>query len=106
MSDHSSELHIVPVKVYAVVFASLLLLTGITVAVARLDLGALNVAAAISIAILKSTLVILYFMHVRYSSHLVKVFVCAGFLWFVIMIVLTISDYMTRGWLGTPRGWQ
>ena len=106
MTEHDSTHHIVPVGVYIAVFASLLTLTGLTVFIAYIDLGPLNLAAAISIAMLKTTLVILYFMHVRYSSHLVKVFVCAGFLWFLIMLSITMSDYMTRGWLSTPRGWQ
>lgn len=103
--EHHPEHHIVSPLVYVLIFGSLLTLTGITVAAAYVDLGFLNLAAALTIAIIKSTLVVLFFMHVKYSSHLVKVFVAAGFLWFAIMIALTLADYMTRGWLPTPRGW-
>jgi cytochrome c oxidase subunit 4 len=98
--------HIVPLKVYFAVFGALMVLTATTVAVAYVDLGPLNLAAAMGIAILKATLVVLYFMHVKYSGNMVKVYVAAGFLFFVIMLGITLSDYMTRGWISTPRGWQ
>jgi len=97
--------HIVSPVIYLIIFGTLLALTWITTRVAYVDLGVLNLAAAVTIAMVKGTLVILYFMHVRYSSHLVKVFVCAGFLWLLIMIAITMSDYMTRGWISAPRGW-
>jgi len=67
--------------------------------VAKLDLGLLNVVVALTIAVIKATLVVLYFMHVRWSSRLTWVFVCAGFFWLAIMVALTLSDYLTRGWL-------
>ena len=109
MSEQTNH-HIVPLKVYFAVFGTLMVLTVVTVAVSKInmDLGAvpLNLALAITIAICKTTLVVLYFMHVRYSGHLVKVFVAAGFLWLIIMVVITLSDYMTRSWIATPRGWH
>jgi cytochrome c oxidase subunit IV len=98
--------HIVPLKVYFTVFGVLMVLTATTVAVAYVDLGPLNLVAALGIAICKATLVILYFMHVKYSGHMVKVYVTAGFLFLVIMLGVTLSDYMTRGWISSPRGWQ
>ena len=76
-----------------------MVLTVITVLVAQVDLGALNNIVALSIAVLKATLVVLYFMHVRYSSRLTWVFVIAGFFWLAILMVLTLSDYKTRGGL-------
>ncbi len=105
-SSPSHREHIVPLKVYFAVFGALMVLTATTVFVATLDLGPLNLAVALGIAITKATLVILFFMHVKYSGNMVKVYVAAGFLFFVIMLGITISDYMTRGWIATPRPWQ
>jgi cytochrome c oxidase subunit IV len=91
--------HVVSRTVYFVIFGALMVLTAITVAVARLDLGRWNAVVALSIAVFKATLVVLYFMHLRYSSKLTWVFVCSGLVWFVILIAFTLSDYLTRGWL-------
>lgn len=102
MSQHL----ILPQRVYFRVFAALLLLTLVTVAVAYIDLGPLNNVVALSIAVTKTVLVILYFMHVRYSSRLTWVFVGAGFFWLVLMIALTLSDVFSRGWLPPPQGWE
>jgi cytochrome c oxidase subunit 4 len=90
--------HIVPVRVYVTVFASLLILLIVTVIVAFFDLGFLNVLAAMSIAVTKTVLIVLYFMHVRYSSRLTWVFAGAGILWLIILVAFTLSDFMTRGW--------
>jgi cytochrome c oxidase subunit 4 len=68
-----------------------------------MDLGRMNAVVALTIAVIKATLVVLYFMHVRYSSKLTWVFVGAGFFWLAIMVALTLSDYMTRGWLNIAR---
>lgn len=95
--------HIVSKKVYYTIFLTLLVMTGITVWVAFIDLGPLNNIVAMTIAVFKATLVVLYFMHVRYSSRLTWIFVAAGFFWFGILIALTLSDYYSRGWLTTPR---
>jgi cytochrome c oxidase subunit IV len=78
-------------------------LTVVTWSVAKFDLRILNVVVALTIAVIKATLVVLYFMHVRYGSRLTWVFVCAGFFWLAIMVALTLSDYMTRGWLTTAQ---
>lgn len=96
--------HVVSKKIYYVIFGLLMILTFLTVAVARIDLGGhLNDVVALTIAIIKAVLVVLYFMHVRYSSRLTWVFVAAGFFWLAIMIVLTLSDYMTRNWASINR---
>jgi cytochrome c oxidase subunit 4 len=90
--------HVVPLKIYIGIFVALLVGTGVTVAAAYVDMGRLNTVVALSIAVVKALLVILYFMHVRYSSKLTWVFVAAGFFWFLIMIAFTFADYDTRGW--------
>lgn len=91
--------HVVSKKTYFIIFIALLVLTAATVWVAYFDLGRLNVIVALSIAVLKATLVVLYFMHVRYSSKLTWVFVGAGFFWLAILVAFTLSDYATRGWV-------
>ena len=91
--------HIVSPKIYYTIFIALAVLTVVTWSVAKLDLGKMNAVVAMTIAVIKATLVVLYFMHVRYSSRLTWVFVGAGFFWLAIMVALTLSDYMTRGWL-------
>jgi cytochrome c oxidase subunit IV len=96
--------HVVPLRVYYAVFAALLVLTGVTVAVARVDLGALNTIVALGIAATKAALVVLFFMHVRYGSRLVWLVVAAGVLWLASLIVLTMADVATRGWLGVYGG--
>ncbi|HEV2801517.1 MAG TPA: cytochrome C oxidase subunit IV family protein [Pyrinomonadaceae bacterium] len=95
--------HIVSKKLYFVIFGALMVLTVITVAVAYVDLGPLNTPIALAIAVTKAMLVVLYFMHVRYSSRLTWVVVAGGFLWLIIMVGLTMSDYLTRGFLTYPR---
>lgn len=91
--------HVVSPKIYYAIFIALAVLTVVTWSVAKLDLGRMNAVVAMTIAVIKATLVVLYFMHVRYSSRLTWVFVGAGFFWLAIMVALTLSDYMTRGWL-------
>jgi cytochrome c oxidase subunit IV len=91
--------HVVSRKTYFIIFFALLVLTAATVWVAYFDLGPLNVIVALSIAVLKATLVVLYFMHVRYSSKLTWVFVGAGFFWLAILVAFTLSDYATRNWV-------
>jgi cytochrome c oxidase subunit 4 len=92
--------HVVSRKIYFAIFGALMVLTAVTVWVANFDLpGPLNAILALSIAVLKATLVVLYFMHVRYSSKLTWVFVGAGLIWLIILIAFTLSDYLTRGWV-------
>ena len=95
--------HISPKSVYYAIFGGLMVLTAITVAVAFINLGALNFPVALAIAVTKATLVILFFMHVKYNSRLVKL-VCGGaFFFLVILFGLTMSDYLSRGWFASPR---
>ncbi len=94
MSGH----HIVRLRVYYLIFFSLMALTATTIFAARVDLGALNIVVAMGIAGLKATLVVLFFMHVKYSHRLTWVFVGAGIFWLVLLITLTTADYVSRGW--------
>lgn len=88
--------HVVAPKHYVMVFLGLMILTIATVVVAYYDLGRANVFIALTIAVIKATLVVLFFMHVYWSSRLTKVIVVAGLFWLVIMVALTLSDYLTR----------
>ncbi len=103
--------HIVPVKTYVIVFLALLVLTGVTVQIASYDLGEpellglripLNVIGALAIAFTKATLVVLFFMHVKYATRLTWLAVASGLVFMAILIAITFSDYLTRGWLGNP----
>ena len=89
--------HVSPKSMYYAIFGALMVLTAITVAVAFVNLGAFNFPVAISIAILKATLVVLFFMHVKYSSRLTKLIVSSAFFFLFILFALTMTDYLTRG---------
>ncbi len=97
--------HIVPPKIYIAIFAALVILTLATTRVAFVDLGPLNPVIALSIAVCKGSLVVLYFMQARYSARLTWVFIGAGVLWLAILIAFTLSDVLTRGWLPIPAPW-
>jgi len=84
---------------YFLIWGALMFLLLLTWIAAEINLGPFNVIVALLIALAKMSLVILYFMHVRYSSKLTRVFVVAGFLWLCILIVLGMSDYLSRGWM-------
>ncbi|HEY5572449.1 MAG TPA: cytochrome C oxidase subunit IV family protein [Anaerolineales bacterium] len=88
--------HITPRRTYIFVYLALLILLGGTIGVAYVDLGIWNTVAAITIAVVKALLVVLFFMHVKYSSNLTRVYVLAGFLWLALLIGLTLTDYLTR----------
>jgi cytochrome c oxidase subunit 4 len=90
--------HIVPPRTYYVIFAVLMLCTYLTWQVAYFDLGPLNTVAALAIAVFKATLVVLFFMHIKYSSRLTWAVVLGSVFWFGIMIALTMGDYLTRLW--------
>ena len=95
--EHADH-HIVTPRVYGIVFASLLAFTGITVVAAFLNLGIFNPIVALAIACTKGVIVILFFMHVKYQSNLVKLTVAAGFFTFLVLITMTLSDYISRAW--------
>ena len=98
--EHSHSEHAVhshpSVGLYLAVFGALMVLTTITVAVAFVNLGVLNNVVALSIAGIKTTLVVLFFMHVHYASRVTKIFAVAGFFWLSIMIAFTVSDMQAR----------
>jgi cytochrome c oxidase subunit 4 len=100
MSSEHSEHIITPARTYLFVFGGLLVLTVITVLAALQDFGFLNTPIALTIAVGKATLVVWYFMGVRYNTPLTKVVVVSGFFWLLIMFGITMSDYLTRDWLG------
>ena len=103
--EHSATEH-VSLRTYLIVFAALMALLIVTVAVAfYVHAGDLNLIIALVIATIKAALVVLYFMHVMYASRLTKIFVCAAFLWLAILFGFTFADYLTRNWLPVSRGW-
>jgi cytochrome c oxidase subunit 4 len=91
--------------IYFRVFGALLLLTGTTVGITFFDLGRFNLLLALLIACTKAGLVVWFFMHVKQSGPLTRIFIASGVLWFLILIALTFSDYASRTWLPTPTGW-
>jgi cytochrome c oxidase subunit 4 len=97
--------HVVSIKLYSAIFGALLVMTLATAGAAFIDLGGnLNTVVAMLIAACKALLVILFFMHVRYSSRLTWVFVGAGFFWLMILLSLTLADELSRRWLPTVVG--
>lgn len=90
--------HIVPIKTYTIVLIALLVLTATTCAVSFIDMGKMNAVVGVAIAFAKASLVALIFMHLRYSRRLMRVVAAAGLFWLGILIALTMSDYLTRGW--------
>ncbi|MEC7842617.1 MAG: cytochrome C oxidase subunit IV family protein [Candidatus Latescibacterota bacterium] len=94
--------HVVPVKMYVTIVGCLFFLTMITVLAAFVELGVLNTPLALGIALLKATLVVLFFMHVRYNTPLMWVFAAAGFFMVLIFLALLMQDYMSRDWERPP----
>ncbi len=97
---------IVPVRTYVLTFIALLLLTGLTTGVAYIDLGVFNTVVALAIAVSKMLLVILFFMHVKYHPGLTRIAILCAFFWLGIMMTLTLSDELTRGWEMNPSPWN
>jgi cytochrome c oxidase subunit 4 len=100
MAQHQET--IVPTRTYVIILIALVVLALATTGIAFLDLGKLNTILAMTIAITKAVLVILFFMHVKYEGRLTLIFAIAGFCWLAIMLILMASDYMTRGLLPAP----
>jgi cytochrome c oxidase subunit 4 len=94
--------HVTPKRTYFAIWAALLALTYLTVAVSRIDLGRLNTIAALTIAVTKALLVVLFFMHIRYSTRLTKLVVVGGFMWLALLIGLTMADVVSRAWIPIP----
>lgn len=94
--------HVSSKRLYWTIFGTLLLCTFLTVVVARMDLGSLNTPVALVIAGFKATLVILFFMGVKYNTPLTKVVAASGFVWLLILFGITMGDYLSRTWIGFP----
>ena len=92
MSDHVS-----PVSLYLTIFGALMVLTGVTVGAAYVDLGAFNFSVAMLIAGFKASLVVWYFMHVKYQSHMTKLTVATGLFFLAILLGMSLIDYVSRG---------
>jgi cytochrome c oxidase subunit 4 len=95
---HTDNHHIVPLRVYYTIFALLMFATYLTVQIAFFDLGPLNTVAALGIATFKATIVVLFFMHVKYSTRLTWLVVLGSLFWLGLLLTLTLSDYLTRPW--------
>jgi cytochrome c oxidase subunit IV len=95
---HGDE-HVVPVKVYLAVFATLLVMTAATTLISGVDLGPWNTVVALAIACFKASLVVLFFMHAKYSPKLTRVVIFGGLFWLMILLTITFSDFVSRGWL-------
>ncbi len=95
---HDTLNHVVPPRIYIIVGAILLVMTGLTVLASLYELGVWNPIVALFIACVKATIVVLFFMHVKYSSKLTKLTVGAGLFTFLALIAMTLSDYFTRAW--------
>src|SRR5215212_2592278 len=106
MSEHgiAGHGHVSPKSTYYTIFGALMVLTALTIGVAFVHLGRLNFPVAIAIAITKATLVVLFFMHVKYSSRLTKMVVGMAFFFLGILLLLTMTDYLSRGWYTSPQG--
>src|SRR5207253_5395197 len=113
MAEHTSpahehshthgEHHVVPIRLYLLVFAALMVLLIVTLGAAMMNLGDWNLVIAITIAVAKALLVVLFFMHLRWSTYLVRVFAGAALFWLAILFVLTLQDFLTRQGSLFPR---
>ena len=90
--------HITPTRVYYIIFGVLIFCTFLTVQISFLDLGPVNAIAALTIAVFKATLVVLFFMHAWYSPRLTWAVVLGSVFWLGILITMTMTDYLTRAW--------
>jgi cytochrome c oxidase subunit 4 len=90
--------HILPIRTYVSVFVALLVLLVLTVAASRMEQGPLNLIVGLSIAVAKAALIVLFFMHVRYNTAVIRLAAITGFVWLAILLVLTMSDFISRDW--------
>ena len=98
--------HVVPKKLYFLIFGALVALTALTTSVAYVNLGKWNTIVALAIACCKATLVVLFFMHLRWSTRLMRVVLLSALLWLAILITLTTTDFFSRGWTPIPESWE
>jgi cytochrome c oxidase subunit IV len=94
--------HVAPKSLYYTIFLALMVLTALTVGVTYIDLGELNLIVALAVAVTKAMLVLMFFMHLKYSPKLIKVTIGSSVFFLLIMFVMTLSDYLSRGELGLP----
>jgi cytochrome c oxidase subunit 4 len=106
MTGQEQHEHVVPVGTYVGIFVALLFLTGLTTGVAYIDLGAANTVVALAIAVVKMLLVVLFFMHVKYSPGLTRLVIVAGVFWLALLIAFTLADELTRHWTPEAGPWS
>jgi cytochrome c oxidase subunit IV len=100
-ADHTH--HVVPLAYYYAVYAALLVLLGATYGVSKIELGPFNIVVAMTISVIKMVLIVLFFMHIRWSSYMVRFFACAALFWLGILFVLTLNDYFSRSGFRLPN---
>lgn len=98
--------HVLPKKIYFVVFAALIVLTALTTGIAFIDLGPFNTVVALVIAVCKGTLVVLFFMHLKYQTGMTRVVIIAALIWLSVLIGITMSDVFTRPWTEKGSAWE
>ena len=105
MSDHTAHSagHISPVSLYVTIFLALMVGTALTVGAAFIDLGTFNFPVAMLIAVFKATLVVWYFMHVKYQSHLTKLTLSTGLFFLAILLGMMLIDYTSKDFQPMPR---
>jgi cytochrome c oxidase subunit IV len=96
---------VTPVRTYVIIWAILTIMTFTTYGIAQIDLGPFNTVVALMIAFFKMSLVVLFFMNVRQEKPLTKIFVVAGFFWLLILLFMTMGDYISRSWLPPGKMW-
>jgi cytochrome c oxidase subunit 4 len=103
LSESESGEHVVSPKLYVGIFVFLLIMTGLTVLAASVDLGAWNPVVALVIATMKATTVILFFMHVKYSTRMTQIVIVSALFFLALLLGLTLTDYLSRGWMSYPN---
>jgi cytochrome c oxidase subunit IV len=96
VSEHEHTEHIVPPGIYLTIILTLLILTGVTVWAAYVNLGPFNIVLALAIATMKATLVVLFFMHAKYVPKRTQLVIIAGIFWLALLLFMTLSDYFSR----------
>ena len=102
MASEDHRQHVIPASIYVGIWAILMFLTALTVFVSFIELHDWNIILALTIATIKATLVVLFFMHLFYSSKLTKVTVIAALFFLFLLLSLSMTDYLTRAWLTNP----
>jgi cytochrome c oxidase subunit IV len=105
MNGHAEQSHdhILPAGMYYGIFGALMVLTALTVGAAFVDLGFLNIIVALTIAVVKASLVVLFFMHVKYGNRMNWVVIGSGVFWLLILLGMLMLDYSSRGWMPVPQ---